>query len=110
MCFRSEKEAYDFYNSYAETQGFSIRRCHKKYRADGTLCSRYLLCSNEGVKVKHSTHVTKKEQATSRTCCTARLQFSITPEGIWKIQKAVLTHNHHMVTPDKRHMLRSQRQ
>jgi hypothetical protein len=110
MTFQSEEEAYQFYNSYARSEGFSIRRVHKKHRADGTLCSRYLVCSNEGAKATHATHVTKKERATTRTCCSARVQFTISREGIWNIQKVVLDHNHGLVTPDKSHMLRSQRQ
>ena len=110
MCFQSEEEAYKFYNSYAESNGFSIRRCHRKYRANGTLSSRYFVCSKSGVKATHPTHVTKKEQATSRTACMARVQFSITREGIWNVQKVMLDHNHQLVSPDKRHMLRSQRQ
>ncbi|KAL6646750.1 hypothetical protein ACP70R_015444 [Stipagrostis hirtigluma subsp. patula] len=79
-------------------------------RADGSVSSRYLVCSNEGQKAIHPTHETKKEQAVSRTSCGARVQFSITPEGIWKIQKVILEHNHSFVSPDKTHMLRSQRQ
>ncbi|XP_062230133.1 uncharacterized protein LOC133927738 [Phragmites australis] len=30
MCFASEKEAHNFYNSYAKKIGFSIRWCHRK--------------------------------------------------------------------------------
>ena len=109
-CFQSEEEAYQFYNSYAQTKGFSIRKCHLKFRADGTLSSRYFVCSKAGVKGTHPTHVAKKEQANSRTDCMARVQFSITREGIWNVQKVMLDHNHQLVSPDKRHMLRSQRQ
>ena len=82
----------------------------KKTRADDTLSARYLVCSKEGVKEKHSTHETRKEQACTRTYCKARVQFHITPAGVWMIQKAIIEHNHHMVSPDKAHMLRSQRQ
>ena len=110
MCFQSEEEAYKFYNAYARMKGFSIRWTHKKPRADGSIAARYLVCSKEGVKGKHCTHETKKEQASTRTSCTARVQFRITREGIWNIQKVILEHNHPMVTPDKSHMLRSQRQ
>jgi hypothetical protein len=110
MCFQSEEEAYKFYNAYAKTKGFSIRWTHKKTRADGTISARYLVCSKDGVKDKHCTHETRKEQAVTRTSCKARVQFRITREGIWNIQKVILEHNHPMVTPDKSHMLRSQRQ
>jgi zinc finger SWIM domain-containing protein 3 len=109
MCFQSEEEAYQFYNSYAKSKGFSIRKCHNKKRADGTVSSKYLVCSKEGVKAKHPTHETVKEQAISRVNCSARVHFNISRDGIWNIQKVVLCHNHHLVTPDKVHMLRSQR-
>ncbi|XP_073356620.1 protein FAR1-RELATED SEQUENCE 5-like [Aegilops tauschii subsp. strangulata] len=109
-CFQSEEEAYQFYNSYAQTKGFSIRKCRLKFKADGTLSSRYFVCSKAGVKNANPTHVAKKEQAISRTNCMARVQFSINQEGIWTAQKVTLDHNHQLVSPDKRHMLRSQRQ
>lgn len=101
MCFQSEEEAYKFYNLYAESNGFSIRRCHRKYRADGTLSSRYFVCSKSGVKATHPTHVTKKEQPNSRTACMARVQFSITREGIWNVQKVILDHNHQLISPEE---------
>ena len=91
MTFPSEEKAYEFYNSYATTNGFSIRKIHKKHRADGTLCSRCFVCTNE----------TKKRRATKRTSCPARVQFTISREGIWNIQKVVLDHNHGPVDPDE---------
>ena len=86
MTFKPEEKAYEFYNSYATTNGFNIRKRHKKHRSDGTLRSRYMECSNEYVK------------ATKRTCCPARVQFTISREGIWSIQKVRLDHNHGLVT------------
>ncbi|XP_044428123.1 protein FAR1-RELATED SEQUENCE 5 isoform X1 [Triticum aestivum] len=110
MSFQSEEEAYQFYNSYAKIKEFSIRKCHLKLRAHNTVSARYLVCSKAGVKATHPTHVPKKEQAISTTDCMARVQFSINPEGVWSVQKVILEHNHQLVSPDKRHMLRSQRQ
>jgi hypothetical protein len=110
MCFQSQEEAYKFYNAYAKTKGFSIRWTHKKTRADKSVSTRYLVCRKDGLKDKHSTHETRKEQASTKTACKARLQFRVAREGIFNIQKVILEHNHSMVTPDKSHMLRSQRQ
>uniref|UniRef100_A0A8I6WED3 Protein FAR1-RELATED SEQUENCE n=1 Tax=Hordeum vulgare subsp. vulgare TaxID=112509 RepID=A0A8I6WED3_HORVV len=110
LCFHSEEEAYNFYNAYAKKKGFSVRWTHRKTRADDTLCARYLVCNKEGVKGKHSTHETRKERACTRTSCKARVHFHITPAGVWIIQKIIAEHNHQMVSPDKVHMLRSQRQ
>lgn len=74
MCFQSEEEAYKFYNAYAKMKGFSIRWTHKKTRADDSISARYLVCSKDGVKDKHCTHETRKEQAVTRSL--ARLVFS----------------------------------
>lgn len=109
MTFKSEKDAYDFYNCYAGKIGFSVQKSHSKLRRDGTIYQKHIVCSNEGDRDTHSKHVTMKENATTRSCCGARVQFSICREGIWTVQKVILEHNHYLASPDKRHMLRSQR-
>lgn len=68
-----------------------------------------MVCSNEGHKNSNPTHQPKKERACTRIDCKARVQFFISREGIWKVQKVELAHNHPFVSPDKAHMLRSQR-
>jgi zinc finger SWIM domain-containing protein 3 len=108
MTFDSEDDAYKFYNAYACLLGFSIRRCHTKYRADGTLSSKYFVCSNEGQKHTSQTDQPRKERATTRSSCKARVQFYICREGVWNVQKVILAHNHSFVSPNKAHMLRSQ--
>jgi hypothetical protein len=40
--------------------------------------------------------------------CEAYVQFSVSKDWIWTMQKVVLYHNHYMVTPNKLHMLWSQ--
>lgn len=109
MAFDTEKEAYDFYNSYARNVGFSIRKSHSKSRADGTLCSKYFVCSNEGQPVVSTAQPARKQRASTRSDCKARVQFYINREGVWTVQKVELDHNHFLVSPDKSHMLRSQR-
>ena len=84
MTFHSEDEAFTFYKSYATTKGFSLSKIHKKRRPDGTLRSRYMVCS-----------------AATKKGCPARVQFIISREGIWNIQKVVLDHNHGLVDPDE---------
>jgi rubrerythrin len=34
MAFKSEEDAYEFYNEYAGRMGFSIRKSHSKLRPD----------------------------------------------------------------------------
>ena len=108
MIFTSEEEAYKFYNTYAGKVGFSIKKCHTKHTADGTLSSKYFVCSNEGHKNTNREYQPKKERASTRTCCNARVQFYVSREGIWTMQRVILAHNHSFVSPDKTHMLRSQ--
>jgi hypothetical protein len=67
LTFESEVAAYSFYNSYARRIGFSIRKCHVKHRADGSLASKYMVCSNEGLKNSNQTHPRKKERASTRS-------------------------------------------
>ncbi|XP_012703729.1 protein FAR1-RELATED SEQUENCE 5-like [Setaria italica] len=103
MAFESEDKAYEMYNTYASKIGFSIRKSHTKRRGDGTLCQKYLVCSNEGHReIESSRH-------TTRTGCNARVQFSVSKEGIWTVQKVILDHNHYLASPNKRGKLRSQR-
>ena len=101
MSFDSEEEAYKFYNAYAKSKGFSVRWTHRKARADDTLSARYLVCSKEGVKGKHSTHETRKERASTRTDCKARVQFHITPAGVKLRQTAGKAHNRQRVSADR---------
>ena len=84
MTFQSEDDAYSFYNSYAGSKGFSLSKIHLKRRRDGTLSNRYMVCS-----------------AATKKNCPARVQFYISRQGIWNIQKVVLNHNHVLVTPDE---------
>ncbi|KAM0828464.1 hypothetical protein ACQ4PT_067526 [Festuca glaucescens] len=109
MAFKSEEDAYEFYNEYAGKIGFSIRKSHSKLRPDKTIYKKHIVCSNEGERHTHSTHETLKQNAETRSRCDARVQFSISRDGVWKVQKVVLEHNHYLASPDKRHMLRSQR-
>ena len=108
MVFKSEEDACKFYNEYAGKIGFSIRKSHSKLRPD-KVYQKHIVCSSEGERGTHSTHDTVKQNAATRSCCGARIQFSIARDGVWRVQKVVLEHNHYLASPDKRHMLRSQR-
>jgi zinc finger SWIM domain-containing protein 3 len=77
MSFKSENDAYEMYNSYAESVGFSIRKWTTRLRSDKTIYQKHIVCSNQGQRAQHSSHETLKENATTRTCCEAYLQFSI---------------------------------
>ena len=109
MSFKSEYDAYQMYNAYARRIGFSIRKSTTRLRPDGTVYQKHMVCSNQGQRAKHSKHQTSKENATKRTCCDARIQFSVSREEIWTVQKIVFDHNHYLASPNKVNKLRSQR-
>ncbi|XP_044436590.1 protein FAR1-RELATED SEQUENCE 5-like [Triticum aestivum] len=101
--YDSEEAAYDMYNTYAGKVGFSIRKNQTKRRHDGSIYQKYIVCSNEG----HRETASSKD--TTRTGCHARIQFSVSREGVWTVQKVVTDHNHYLASPNKVHKLRSQR-
>ena len=104
MAFDSEEKAWEMYNTYAGKVGFSVRKSHSKLREDKTIYQKYIVCSNEGYRRNKSS-----QKDITRTGCEARVQFSVSKEGIWTVQKVVLDHNHYLASPNKLHKLKSQR-
>ncbi|PVH62520.1 hypothetical protein PAHAL_3G315600 [Panicum hallii] len=92
MSFTSETDAYEMYNSYAGTVGFSIRKSDLKRRADKTIYSRVLVCSSQGYAEASSSH------ASTRTGCKALIKFGVSREGFWTVEKVELDHNHVLAT------------
>jgi hypothetical protein len=54
MTFQSEEEAYEMYNTYTGKVGLSIRKSKTKHRRDGSLCQKYIVCSNQGHRQNES--------------------------------------------------------
>lgn len=109
MVFYSEEEAYNFYNSYARKRGFSVRKGHLSRRKDGSVQCRHYMCSNEGKRQPHPTHITKKSRPLERTSCLARIEFTVNRENIWVVKRFFDEHNHPLASPDKAYLLRSHR-
>ena len=103
MSFDSEDKAVEMYNTYAGQVGFSIRKNQIKRRIDTSISHKHIVCSSQGHQK------TESSKGTTRTGCNARVQFSVSREGVWTVQKVVLEHNHYLASPNKRQKLRSQR-
>lgn len=106
MTFDCEKKAYEMYNTYAGLVGFSVRKSRTKRRkSDDSLSQKYFVCSGQGLRKNEAS-----QKDITRTCCDARVQFSISKENVWTVQKIVVEHNHYLASPNKIHKLRSQRE
>ena len=75
MAFDSEEKAYEMYNTYKI--GFSIKKSHTKLREDKTISQKYIVCSGEGYRKNKSS-----QKDIIRIGCNARVQFSVSKEGI----------------------------
>ncbi|XP_059671007.1 protein FAR1-RELATED SEQUENCE 5-like [Cornus florida] len=112
MKFETEKEAYDFCNSYAGRVGFSI---HKEYfnksKKTGKLSLRLLTCCKEGFRgddIRDSN--TKTPRAETRTGCPAQMLIQVSKyTHKLEVTKFVESHNHPLMIDECMHMLQSQR-
>ena len=80
--FRSEGEAYMFYNQYAKDRGFSIRRDLKRFGkgSQSVLCMRRYLCSRPGkrqAKILTMEGRTCRLRPESRCFCEAHLKVKL---------------------------------
>jgi hypothetical protein len=89
MSFQSENDAYQMYNTYADNIGFSIRKSDIKRRADKSISSKVIVCSKQG-------------SGSTRIDCGARIQFSVTKEGLWTVKNLVSDHNQYLASPNKK--------
>lgn len=108
LSFNSDDEAYDFYNLYGRTIGFSIRKNQMTINKDKIVTRRELTCSCEGFYTKKDTPV--KKRADTRTGCQAMLEVRRNKEnGLYVITKFREEHNHDLEPISRVHLLRSQR-
>jgi hypothetical protein len=108
--FRSEDEAYEFYNDYAKAKGFSIRKgkMWKSLDTDEVIWRR-LLCSCEGYRdVKYFDRKDWKREPRSLTpcgCC-ALIDIQLSGKnGIWYVKNFVDVHNHDLAKPEHVYVL-----
>ena len=87
--FRSSKEVFDFYNTYAKHTGFGIKKAQKSKR------TRYLRCVREGVyKPSVAESDRQRDKTTKRTGCKAMIRFKERDDGTCVVKEVVHAHNH----------------
>lgn len=105
----SDVEAYELYNDYAFRKGFSVRKSKVRRSKNNDLSMRKFLCSNAGLKDEKRKRTRAFEKLNIRSGCKAFVQFHISEDGVYRVIKHNMVHNHPMIPADKRHLLRSQR-
>ncbi|XP_019054503.1 PREDICTED: protein FAR1-RELATED SEQUENCE 5-like [Nelumbo nucifera] len=111
MMFKTDEEAYEFYNRYAGMVGFSARKgssatCSKTHEVR----YRKFCCSKEGKRLQDKRRpIVKKPRAETRCGCMAEMKISRRKDGWFHVVAFNETHNHMIVTPKKVHMPKSQR-
>ncbi|KAJ1382793.1 Zinc finger, PMZ-type [Sesbania bispinosa] len=107
----NKDEAYALYQEHAFKMGFSVRKGRELYydiEKKNTRLKDYY-CSKQGFKNNELVGEVAYERADSRTDCKAMVRFNVSKDGVWKITKLELNHNHDFVPQEQRHLLRSMR-
>ena len=104
LTFKSEEEGYEFYNKYARSKGFGVRKDDVKPKG-GIIIRRLYVCCKQGYRAKkHFGRLDRKRKprALTRCGCDARLQIEMnmgTRE--WFVKEFVDRHNHPLTKPDQ---------
>ncbi|TXG65237.1 hypothetical protein EZV62_006512 [Acer yangbiense] len=107
MTFDNDEDAYQYYNSYARSFGFSVRKQRLNRNRQGVVRKRLFTCSCEGSYSKKATPQKKKEE---RRCeCEAMLEIKMNKNGKYVVTKFIVEHTHDLVPASSSHILRSQR-
>jgi hypothetical protein len=87
--FKSFKDAYDFYNTYAKHTGFGIRKGqHNKSR-------HYIRCVREGEHINNANDDERqRDKLTNRTGCKSFLRLKEREDGSCVVKDVILDHNH----------------
>ncbi|KAK9697288.1 hypothetical protein RND81_08G027500 [Saponaria officinalis] len=119
MQFENEEIAYNFYNEYARSIGFGIRKEYRNLsKKDGVLfgylqvlTSRKFSCHKEGQRpVDKRDYHTKDGRAETRTGCQAQMTIALDRNvGKYKVSSFFAEHNHPLQPPSYVHMIRSHR-
>ncbi|XP_028082881.1 protein FAR1-RELATED SEQUENCE 5-like [Camellia sinensis] len=112
MSFDSEQAAYDFYNTYGEKVGFSIRKLYvHKNKHTKEIISRTFVCYKEGIRgIDKQDLLVKFPRQEVRCGCGAQFGIKLDRNlGKYVAIDFVEHHNHDLVPQECIHMLSSQR-
>ena len=95
--FATVQEAEDFYKSYAQKEGFSVRLGKIAKDGEGHIKKREFYCHRRGVTPKKIFKENESNRPSTRTDCKALLRVSVQKkEGTenWAVRDFANDHNH----------------
>ena len=107
MVFGNVENAYEYYNSYTRSVGFSVRKQTLNRNKMGVVRKRQFTCSCEGSYSKKTTPQKKRDER--RFEYEAMLEIRIDKNGKYVVTKFIVEHTHDLVPASSSHILRSQR-
>ncbi|XP_027173408.1 protein FAR1-RELATED SEQUENCE 7-like isoform X2 [Coffea eugenioides] len=109
--FDSDDEAYKFYNMYAATIGFGVRKEYCNKDKLGMVTSRKFACNKEGFRRQDKRdRETKRPRTETKTGCLACVIILLDRDTkMYKVTQFVAEHNHPLHIPQCVHMIPSQR-
>ncbi|KAI0489317.1 hypothetical protein KFK09_029159 [Dendrobium nobile] len=95
------------YCNYAHNIGFSVRKDHHGFWANSRkIKSKDFVCSKSGFKKGIDLNSNSKyRRANTRTGCPALVRFSVSQDGVWKVQKHIESHNHELAKLKDQYLL-----
>ncbi|XP_057425943.1 protein FAR1-RELATED SEQUENCE 5-like [Lotus japonicus] len=113
MKFDFEEDAIKFYERYGQCYGFWVRKDNVYRGSQGSIVTRQLVCSKEGVR--HRKYLEWRDRVRvakgiTRVSCPARFRVRFERNSCkWKVIYFVKTQNHVLAPVDKVHLISSYR-
>lgn len=113
--FHSLDEGYEFFNAFARSKGFSLRKGKLTHRANtDEITHRQYVCAKEGTrhaKFLNRKNMKRRPRPLTRFYCPFEVVIKHNPAmKIWYVDKYIDTHNHVMARPNEVAFLFSHRQ
>jgi hypothetical protein len=114
MTFEGLEAVEKFYKHYAHESGFGVRVGQQKKIDNEVVRTKRYMCNREGFKSEKANEVVdpskKRRKNTATRCgCDAHIFVKLCGNNTYKIESWIENHNHGLVSPDKRHLIRSNR-
>ena len=114
MAFEGLEALEKFYKAYAHESGFGVRIGQQKKIDNKVVRTKRFMCNREGFKSKDSKEIDdplkkRRKQTNTRCGCDAHIFVRLCGDNTYKIDSWVEHHVHGLVSPNKRHLIRSNR-